>query len=140
MKHVFQIEVDIPDSWLNYVAPLFNSEEHNLDEVEFGQIFSLSSIGYWLRPIKQSYRMGALAYDYGDGDHRPTDEEVEEADRCWRDALSLPPNWYEINRAVAMSAYMEGVKRWGLDWMEKADGRRFDAVIQLALFSRFKYG
>ena len=44
----------------------------------------------------------------------------------------LPKRWFRLDRAAALRAWEEGVKRWGAAWYEDVDANREDVVVQLA--------
>ena len=58
----------------------------------------------------------------------------------WRKGKQIPPHVYVINEDVATRAYIEGVKRWGVDWYEHSDGNSYDTIMQVALLGDELYG
>ncbi len=66
--------------------------------------------------------------------------DVETRWRMWIRGESLPERWFRINRFVALRAWEEGVKKWGVDWQDHTDSTREDIVLQLALLGELRYG
>lgn len=66
---------------------------------------------------------------------------LTQAENAWVKENKLPKGFYVLNEEVAINAYKEGVKKFGLNWMvdSKADRHRYDAMIQMALFGEVRY-
>ena len=66
---------------------------------------------------------------------------MKKAERAFKSGKPLPENYYRLDEAAAVRAYVEGCKRWGADWFEsKGDATTYDVVIQLALLGEIRYG
>lgn len=123
------LESELLDSWVEQVS-------HS------GDVFIW--IGYW-----------AMRVASGNHDHLIYDTLSEplkvsnvhrsklliQAERAWIKEKKLPKGFYILNEEVAISAYKEGVKKYGLKWMvdSRAGKNRYDAMIQKALFGGIKY-
>lgn len=95
--------------------------------------------GYWLFGVERDDALGWLAYEHGD-DRRPSDRECKRVVALWRAGEPLPERWFRLDRAAAIKAWGEAVKRYGVDWYEKADGAVYDVAVQMALLGEVRYG
>jgi hypothetical protein len=102
-------------------------------------IFTSGQSAYWASGVRCADGSGYLVYDHA-RDGMPTDIAIARAVRCHETNKPLPDGWHLINREVAIRAWCEGVKRWGVDWYEKVDGPRRDVVLQLGLLGELRYG
>ena len=124
--HTFLFTVQVDPFWVEYLT-------------QYNDVFNRGSAGYWLRGVERS-ELGWLCWE-DDEQHRHGDEpDLEEALRAWVAGEPLPPHWFRLDRAAALRAWEEGVKRWGVDWYEQVDADREDAVLQLALLGEMRYG
>ena len=129
LKRTFSITVEIDPFWVEYLT-------QNAD------IFGRQYAGYWLRGIDRHPERGSLCWEddwQHDVDEEPNRKEATEA-WVWGKGLPLPKGWYRLDRAAALRAWEEGVKRWGVDWYEHTDAEREDVVIQLSLLGEVRYG
>jgi hypothetical protein len=126
IKHSFTIEVEVDAWWPDYVA-------HGND------IFRTNYIGYWAFGVAHDDTLGWLVYEHGD-ERRPDDEECDRVTDLWKRGEALPERWFRIDKSVAMRAWEEGVKQWGVRWTDKTDANREDAILQLALLGELRYG
>lgn len=126
--HTFALTVAIPEDWIRYVT-------------RSGRLFRWTfGIGYWARAIEQDEELGHLVWN-DDQKHRIGDEpHVEAALTAWRAGEKLPADYHRFDRAFALRAFEEGVKRWGVNWWENGDATSEDVAIQLAIFGEVKYG
>lgn len=118
-----------------------------------GDIFSRSHCGYWLRgvewenpdeeaEVREHAGRGWLCWE-DDEQHRPGDEPNREAAMAaWRAGKALPEGWYQLDQTLVTRAYVEGVKRWGVDWFhgDHGDANGYDVVLQLAMLGEVRYG
>lgn len=123
-----KLEIEIPDDllkqWLEYL----------LDD---GGAFQRSTSGYWLYGAKQHTDGSWLAYEQGD-DRLPR-VLLSTTAASWRDVgMELPPRFFVLDKAFAIRAFAEGVKRGGLEWWQ--DGPSADAAVQMAMFGELRYG
>lgn len=125
-EHTFTITVTINPQWIEYLT-------------KYPDIFDSNRAGYWLRGVEHNIT-GWLVWE-DDEKCKPGDEPNRaEALREWMLGNPLPEHWYRLDRAAAIRAWEEGVKRWGVDWYEEADSTREDVVVQLALLGEVRYG
>ena len=125
-KHSFTIEVDVETRWPTYIM-------HHSD------IFGSNTIGYWAFGVAHDEALGWLVYEHG-GEQSPDDAECARVAGMWIRGESLPERWSRINRFLALRAWEEGVKKWGVDWQDDTDSTREDIVLQLALLGELRYG
>lgn len=121
MKVSFTHEVEIPESWISFCL---------------GEVFERRYCGYWLFGFEYDAILGWLTYE---SDSRPTDDDAAPALRQFQTGKVDLAHWQILNRDVAIKAYIEGVKRFGEAWYEKAYASDYDVVIQLALLGEVKY-
>jgi hypothetical protein len=127
VKHTFTLTVDVNDDWIEYT-------------MRYSDIFSSSCAGYWLRGVALGPQ-GWLVWEDDDKCQSGQEPNREIAMKAWElDANPLPEHWFRLDRAAAIRAWEEGVKRWGVDWYEEADAQREDVVLQLALLGEVRYG
>ena len=126
-KHTFTITVEVNSSWVEYLT-------------EYGDIFASDRAGYWLRGVEHESALGWLCWE-DDEKCRPGKEPNRQAAlTAWRAGEPLPKRWFRLDRAAALRAWEEGVKRWGVAWYEDVDANREDVVVQLALLGETRYG
>jgi hypothetical protein len=134
IPHTMTIEIEIDPTFIECL-------------VDYSEVFRRDHSGYWAYGMQVTG--GWLLYEREDGP-TPTDKECAEVlrtYRVWRNFthpgkpdLALPKKWHLLDRAVAIRAWEEGVKRWGVNWYDNVDGPRKDVVVQLALLGEVKYG
>jgi hypothetical protein len=125
--HTFSVTVEIDPFWVEYLT-------QNVDV--FGQQYA----GYWLRGVDRDPELGWLVWE-DDEQHRWGKEPDRlEARSAWLAGEPLPKGWYRLDRAAAVRAWEEGVKRWGVGWYAQVDAIREDVVVQLALLGEVRYG
>ena len=141
IKVKVEIEVVVDLDWVGMVA-------HYVD------IFGHDYIGYWLRRIGHSsdLALGQLGWEFeldkrteglGFIDRLPVEIEDDlhkDAIRAWKDRQPLPPHYFALNIETAKKAWIEGVKKYGLDWYENGDADTYDYVLQMALLTEITYG
>lgn len=113
------------------------------DVVLNSDLFNRGYCGYWLYGVEfltvdgESY---TIAYEQADDD-RPSESAQEEAVTCFEDKRPLPKGFHVLSKETAKKAYIEGVKRWGIDWYaNNGDGNGYDYVVQMALLGEVRYG
>ena len=113
------LHLEIPQDWIDFVTQgtdVFRSQPY---------------CGYWARGVEHDEALGWLVWDkLSLNKYLAPGSELNRALalRAWREG------WYHFNRGFAIAAYIEGVKLYGVDWFEDADGPRYDRVIQRAAF------
>ena len=125
LKHMFSLTVDVDPFWVEYLT-------------RYTDIFGRQYAGYWLRGVERDDERGWLCLEYDERGREPPYR--IEALAAWRAGEKLPPGWYRLDRAAALRAWEEGVKRWGVDWYRQTDAGREDEVIQLSLLGEIRYG
>jgi hypothetical protein len=110
--------------------------------LEYSDIFMTGYCGYWLMGVDNTEDLGYLCYEFEDesapmGIDHP---DYVEADRAWRAGEALPKNWHVLNKQVAAKAFVEGVKKYGVDWYQNGDSESYDYVMQMALLGEIVYG
>jgi hypothetical protein len=127
LKHTFSLTVEIDEGWIDYL-------------VQSNDIFNGNRAGYWLRGVEFEPELGWLCWE-DDEKHRWRNEPNRQgALKAWREGKPLPEHWFRLDRAAALRAWEEGVKRWGVDWYEQVDASVEDTVVQLALLGETRYG
>jgi len=130
LKHTFQLTVEIDKNWVDYLT------QHN-------DIFGGSYAGYWLRGVEHDDAddgKGWLCWEDDEKCRHGEEPNREMAIYEWKLGNPLPEHWFRLDRAAAIRAWEEGVKRWGVDWYEETDSTREDVVVQLALLGEIRYG
>jgi hypothetical protein len=136
MKTTVQIEVDVPQDWIEFCT-------------KYSDLFGYSYCGYWAYGVERDQDRGWLLYageratDCGDGCGAapPKEAAIHAVLALWRSGAPLPRGYYRLNVAAAVKAYGEGCKLWGVDWYEKkGDANTYDVVVQLALLGEVVYG
>ena len=126
IKHTFTLEVEVPAWWPDYIA-------------HCNDIFASIRIGYWAIAIDHDETRGWLAFEHGGDRHRPSDEVCARVARLWRRGEALPKYWMQIDTSVALRAWEQGVKRWGVDWHENGDASNEEVALQFALLGEERY-
>jgi hypothetical protein len=128
LKHTFSLTVDVEPFWIAYLT-------------HYPDIFAGNYVGYWLRGVENLPELGWLCWEDDEkGRLHGHEPNGKEAMRAWRAGEPLPKHWFRLDRAAALRAWEEGVKRWGVDWYEEADATSYDIVLQLALLGEIRYG
>lgn len=129
-KLAVDISVNVPrEDWIDYLT-------------KYSDIFSGDYIGYWgyghrLRNGDQKIGWIVLESDA----QQVMESRGREAENCFRDKLPMPEGCHLLDETAAIRAYIEGVKKWGVDWFEeKGDAGTYDIAIQLALLGEIRYG
>ncbi len=121
------IEFDVPPAWIDYVTTDF-------------EIFNRNYCGYWGAIVESHEFKGFLVWEHND--ERPSDEgnEHDPAMVAFEYNTPLPKRYFRLDKAAAVRAYAEGVRRWGVGWYEGGDASKYDIVIQMALLGEVRYG
>lgn len=127
MKHTFTLTVEIDPKWIDYLT-------------QGNDIFASSRAGYWLRGAEHDPELGWLVWEDDEKCHHGEEPNRVTAYKAWKSGEALPEHWFRLDRAAAIRAWEEGVKRWGITWYEDVDGRLEDVVVQLALLGEIRYG
>jgi hypothetical protein len=127
LTHTFQVTIEIDEAWIEYLT-------------QHSDIFGRLYAGYWLRGVEHDKYRGWLCWE-DDEEHRKGEEPDREAAlKAWEAGETLPERWFRLDRAMAIRAWIEGVKRWGVDWIDGTDATREDVVVQLAMLGEIRYG
>ena len=154
VPHTFALTVAVPEDWIALVT-------------QWDDLFRHDHCGYWARGVALDPELGWLVWVHDEktrwgeepdrvaalrawgrrapckcGDARCVlcDDEGLAVDESLPLGMPLPTDWYRWDRALALRAFEEGVKGWGLRWYEDSDAPRYDQVVQRALFGREVYG
>ena len=111
--------------------------------VECADMFSDLYCGHWLRSVEWDAKRGHLAWE-DDGKHDHDNEPRRKAAlEAWHkgEDEQLPKGWHRLDRRAAIKAFCEGVKLWGINWMDSDhnDARGYDVVVQHALLGELRY-
>ena len=125
VEHTFAITCLVDPFWVEYLT-------------RFSDIFGQQYTGYWAHGADRNPQLGWLVFEHNDKE--PDVSERKRVAALWRAGKDLPPRWYRLDRAAALRAWEEGVKRWGVNWYDDVDSTREDVVVQLALLGEVRYG
>lgn len=117
-----------------------------LDTVLSGDIYRSDYAGGWLAAF--AHRDGWLAYESEELNLSEVD--IAQAFVAWDSGAPLPEHWHRVDRAVAVKAYLIGVRIWGEGWYSGTtaygkcitphqNGGGAQYLLQLALFGEEKY-
>lgn len=121
------MELKVDKFWIEYCT-------------HYNDLFYTNRCGYWMRGIDHTNKRGWLVFESG-GEVPPGQEPfLKEAKKAWREGKELPPGYFYLNEDMAIKAWAEASKRYGLDWYEETDAEREDVAIQLAILGEIKYG
>ena len=128
-KMTVEVEIIVDEEWINFVTM------HN-------DIFMTDHCGYWLSGMEQEDDLGWLVYESGEDDENAQiaflKPEYKKVVKDWKNGKTLPKKWMRLNRDVAIKAWVEGVKKYGVDWYENSDANSYDYVIQMAILGELK--
>lgn len=127
IPHTFSLTVDVEPSWIEYLT-------------QYDDVFRRNGSGYWLRGVEHNGRLGWLCWEDDEKCLHGEEPNREAALEAWMEGKPLPEHWFQLNAHVALRAWEEGVKRWGIDWYEDADATSYDVVLQRALLGEIRYG
>ena len=127
LKHTFSLTVEVDSFWVEYLT-------------RYNDVFGRQYAGYWLRGVERDDALGWLCWEDDEKHRWGKEPNLNQALAAWRAGEPLPEGWYRLDRAAALRAWEEGVKRWGVDWYHQTDAGREDVVIQLSLLGEIKYG
>lgn len=120
------IEIEVPEDWVEFV-------------LSGRELFSQQYCGYWARVLDRRDD-ALLVFDHEGGPSEFDDTTILQAFRM-RKQYAVPRHFYVLDRAAALHAYAEGVKRYGDAWVpRKGDAITYDVVIQVALLGKVVYG
>lgn len=131
VKGAFDVEVPV-ENWIDYLT------QHN-------DIFGTTYYcGYWMRSVEWNAEQGHLCFEHEDTYHDGKEPNRAKAVKAWLDGPStpLPKGWYRLDGQMAIKAYIEAVKMWGVHWMDgdHNDGPGYDCAVQMAMLGEVKYG
>ena len=128
VKVKMECEVEVPvKDWIEFLT-------------QNNDIFMSNYCGYWMRGVDQDDEYGWLVWEHDDVSKRGMEPDLDEATKLWKTNQPLPQGWFRLNRDLAIAAYKEGVKRWGVEWFDEGDAGRYDVCIQLAMLGEVRYG
>lgn len=124
---IVEVQIKIDPGWFDFC----------LDDID---LFRTSYCGYWARGYEIDG--GWLIYENCDKPYSFEEEpDYSLAMSLVNDSKQvLPIGWHRLNKEIAINAFIEGVKRWGVNWYKDADAEKYDVVIQLALLGEIRYG
>ena len=129
-KMTVEVDIVVDEEWINFVTM-------------YNDIFRTDHCGYWLSGMDQEDDLGWLVYESGEDDENAQiaaqKPEYKKIVKDWKNGKLLPKKWFRLNRDAAIKAWIEGVKKYGVDWYENSDAITYDNVIQLALLNEIKY-
>ncbi len=133
------ISIDMPSGWLEFCS--------NVDVISYN-----SYCGYWAEywiDISENNSPSIkwlIYYNPNNNDSIYPLTKVDSYQQAYKAASAgsrkMPEHWYLFDEEIAIKAYLEGVKKWGMDWYNdpNTDGRNYDTAIQLALFGKLVFG
>lgn len=127
------IEVEVDPDWIEFCT-------------QYNDIFMYDYCGYWMAGMEQDNQLGWLVYEYDWGGNCPMLKDVRESPEyenivaAWRDGLELPEHWFRLSEDACKRAWVEGVKREGLNWYNDGDASSYDCALQRALLGEIIYG
>lgn len=104
----------------------------------YNDLFIPGYCGYWLQGVERDDKLGWLVYCLDEDN--PTQEATDSAIEAWEAGEELPEGWYRLNEELAIKAWAEGVKKFGINWYEDGDADTYDYVIQMAMLGEIVYG
>ena len=116
-------------------------ESNEVDEfvkelTKSSDIFRRDHCGYWLVGIECHILRGWLAFDGESGCQR--DDEM--AIVRWNLNKSLPQGYYRLDYEFAIKAWIEGAKKYGVEWFGTLGSNARDFAVQMAMFGEVVYG
>jgi hypothetical protein len=123
------IEIEVPvETWIDFLT-------------KSTDIFKHSYIGYWACGVKHHPERGWLVFEDCDGEYKNKKEpNHDKAVKAWKAGEELPKRWFRLDKAMAIKAYVEGIKLWGIDWFDtKGDASTYDAALQHAMLGELRY-
>jgi hypothetical protein len=120
------VTVKVDEEWIDFCT-------------KYGDMFGRGYIGYWALGVERDIERGWLLFEEG-SDEALTDKEMERVKALWRAGEELPERWFKLDRDACIKAWIEGVKKWGVDWYEDSDANKYDYVVQMALLGEHRYG
>lgn len=125
-----ELLIVVDSAWVDFVT-------------KYNDIFGYYGIGQWAMGAYND-ESGWLIYEHG-GEERRGDlverETPPEVLAAWDAGQPLPEKWHRLDRALAVKAFVEGVKARGVNWYTsgEADAPFYGYVIQMALFGEERY-
>jgi hypothetical protein len=114
--------------------------------VNCNDLFMYGYCGYWMCGMEHTKKNGWLCYEFEAGGDQPTIREAREMPeyknilKAWRAGEPLPEHWHRLDEAMAVRAWVEGVKRDGQGWYENGDANTYDCAMQMAMLGEIVYG
>lgn len=120
-------QIRVPGEWIDFITG-------------YNDVFRSDHAGYWMYGAER-LDSGWLVYESGDHG-RPSERAVKRALRAHKAGEGVPNRFFVIDKAFAVKAYVEGVKRWGADWYDDYDhdASSYDVIIQMAALGEVRYG
>lgn len=132
IKVKVEVEVAVDPDWIDFLL------NHN-------DIFMTSYCGYWMSGMELDENGGGWLVHEQDDDYdcaaaAANHPEYNAIVKAWQDGKPLPDKWFRLDKEAAIRAWIEGCKKYGVDWYENSDAVSMDVVIQLALLGEVRYG
>jgi hypothetical protein len=107
---------------------------------KYNDIFGRDYVGYWLFGVARDKKLGWLAYEFIDDEASYMSKNYDEVIAAWKRGEKLPEKYFVLNEETARRAYVEGIKRKGVEWYEQGDANDYDVVLQWTLLGEVRYG
>lgn len=116
--------------------------------LNYADTFRSDYCGYWAHGVrldspKKEGDAGYgswLVYETGAEDRQPTTREELKAFTAAQKGKKLPKHWHLLDEQAATRAFLLGVEKWGLEWLQTGDASNHDVAIQSALLGCIVYG
>lgn len=125
------VDVEVDPMWVEHVT---GGPEGMCD------VFLQGYSGYWMEGIDHDEKLGWLAYEFAAEDRHCTKRERAQATSAWKAGQPLPKHFHALNLEAAKKTWVEGAKKYGMDWFENGDGISYDCAVQLGLLGDVVYG
>lgn len=134
-KVTVTLDVEVDPIWIEFCTS------------KYVDVFIYGYCGYWMCGMEHNDTLGWLCYEYdwGGDEPQPIDQVRESPQypaivKSWEAGETLPPHWFRLNEELAIKAWAEGVKKYGINWFEDGDANTYDNVLQLTLLGELVYG
>lgn len=102
-------------------------------------VFGISCCGSFLFGIDQDDGLGWLVFEHEEKHTIDMVPNERKAVAAWRAGKPLPKGYYRLDLEAAKKAWVEGVKRRGVEWFANGDTNAYQCAIQRALFGEERY-
>jgi hypothetical protein len=126
-NHVkLELNLEVDQNWIEFVT-------------RDSDLFLPQYCGYWMYGLDYN-KQGWLAYEHNEAPLYQVLESPEYLVVASSRKKKLPPRWFRLDKKVALQAWIEGVKLYGLKWFDNADALTYDVVMQMTLLKEVRYG